>query len=234
MLNVCRLKFLMVITFINFMLLGNTDSDTKLRENYLNSSYMLLGKSIIYDLLTLGHEINKINIIGNFNPQEIKNLADISKVFDLNSCTTSFIAKIIFYYKLNKYNNEEHLNKIVRLSRTVDLLSSLFEISSLKKDHIIFKDADKIAQCNKSRKIESNTTKLYQYIWLSLNKILPYISYIGVKGSGYLSNSASNIEKNALTGFEALKALSTISEIIRKQKVQQAIIGDYNKYANLK
>mgnify|MGYP000701451397 CR=1 FL=1 len=63
MLNVCRLKILMVITFINFMLLGNTDSDTKLRENYLNSSYMLLGKSIIYDLLTLRHEINKINII---------------------------------------------------------------------------------------------------------------------------------------------------------------------------
>lgn len=158
-----------------------SDSNT---DNFTESKVINL--LVSYDIISF---IKNIYVISALCSNNKKRIARAAKIEILSSILnmTPYILKILS----NKPQNSIHTTMIL----SYILINLKFFFKNLE----IIKKSETIANYNKENKKDLSKNRYYQYLWLTLNKIIPYI--------GFADNKS----------FEKLESISFISELLRKK-----------------
>lgn len=190
----------------------------------------LVGKSILTDLATIWHELDKIDVLASRNKKDIKEVSRASRKYNLLSGPISIVPKILVHAMLNEsmINNKDNL---VQMSRFANYLPSLMAWRSLYYEGQITRNAKAIAKYNDDNNRTLSVTKFIQKLWLFSNKVLPYA---GLYDFSKLDSEFNKINFNKNKKFEVLSVISNLSEMVRKYFRYKSEIGSYKLHKNYK
>ncbi|MCK9543647.1 MAG: hypothetical protein M0R03_16635 [Novosphingobium sp.] len=191
---------------------------------------------ILIDLLYLINEIYRIKTVTSDNSSKIITHVSIGAIFNILSIIYGFTNTLNQNDLIHKFAGINYKDKriepisiIIKWALFSRILPAIAAVEFILKDIKIIKDTKDTNELAKTNtKLNSNIKdfKTKQLIWLMINKITPYIA-MAVLGSGY--KQAESVKKqNNFTGqvFIVIKAISDISEIIRKHYRYKVEIGN--------
>jgi len=214
----------------------------------LNKLDQNISKTMLTDIIHSFNELYRISSLGSNDDINIKRAAKIGQFFHILSILNMPINLLDYLNikglcKMTDYFNIEHkatpINSSVDLARFSTILPGLSAFKFAKQDAQVRRDASKIAQYNKATKRDLKSAKLKQLAWYGINKIAPYVGFALMRkihdkdnfSNAFNHNSIINIEnRTTMQTFSVFKAISNISEIIRKHYRYKAEMGDYQNY----
>lgn len=187
----------------------------------------------VCDLLSVIKEMNRIRVLGSRNKVDIKETNFLDGIVNLFSGVFGIFELRKFTEKMEEFPSKD---THVLAARAFNLVYPLYNFILLAKDNEILKNTEKIAKYNKKTKRSLFKTKVVQSAWLAINKLAPYVGLTlarNVNENTSLLNVFTNPERlkaRSFETFEIVKALSNISEIMRKYCRHKAEVGDYKEY----
>lgn len=189
--------------------------------------------NFLWDVLNSVKEINKIRVLGSYNSEAIYRAAKID-------CLINTYAPIFSVVKLLNISFHQEIfpaqNNIIKFVRALSLLPNLSSLKFLNKNFEIIKNSHRIAKNNKYLKKDLKRERFTQYGWLAINKLFPYASFIAsriISENTTLLGALINCEtlkRKSFNVFEISKAISHISEILRKKCRYEIELGNYKSY----
>lgn len=129
--------------------------------------------------------------------------------------------------------------KSIISSRFINVVTNIYNLKFLIKEYQNLKKANKIAKYNKETNRDLSSTRLKQYLWYAGNKLLPYMVFAGSR-IFYDQDSLLNTfnfqkivrtkDNNSVCLLELFRAISNVSEIMRKNDLYKSEEGDFMKY----
>ncbi len=205
------------------------NSDQEINKRMLN----LVKFNAVCDLLSVIKEIDSIRVLGSHDKVDIKETNLFDGIVNLFSGVCGIFELRKFTEKMEEFSSKD---THVLAARAFNLVYPLYNFILLAKDNEILKNTEKIAKYNKKTKRNLFKTKVVQSAWLAINKLAPYVGLAlarNVNENTNLLNVFTNPERlkvKSFETFEVAKALSNISEMMRKYYRHKAEVGDYNKY----
>lgn len=193
----------------------------------------LVNFNAVCDLLSVIKEMNRIRVLGSHNKVDIKETNFLDGIVNLLSGVFGIFELRKFTEKMEEFSSKD---THVLAARAFNLVYPLYNFILLAKDNEILKNTEKIAKYNKKTKRSLFKTKVVQSAWLAINKLAPYVGLAlarNVNENTNLLNVFTNPERlkvKSFETFEVVKALSNISEIMRKHCKHKAEVGDYKEY----
>ncbi|CDK30789.1 hypothetical protein [Candidatus Babela massiliensis] len=206
------------------ILKANNNRIRKLKQELLISKqknqYNYIKFCFLGDLINILKEINKIRVLGSFNEEVIHDAALLDRLF--NSLVPFSIIPNI-YYSLNSISYSLKQDRYVNFARFINFMNPILNFLLFdKREKQIEKNAYKISKYNKETNKTLSGEKFVQYNWLLFNKISPYLVFV-------LSRNYEKLALNSYNVFEIAKALSNMSEIVRKHfRYKVEMRGLYN------
>lgn len=127
--------------------------------------------------------------------------------------------------------------KSIISSRFINVVTNIYNLKFLMKEYHNLKKANKIAKYNKETNRDLSSTRLKQYLWYAGNKLLPYVVFAGSRifyDQDRLLNTF-NFQKivrtkdnNSVYLLELFRAISNVSEIMRKNDLYKSEEGDFH------
>ncbi len=175
-----------------------------------------------WDILSSFQDINSIARLGSSDKNKIYWASKFEHFRNVFSClTTSLKTASILNLNLSSSNT---LNKL----RFLHLLPDLMNLKLIGKNLEILHNNEKIANNHKNSKKDLSTNRKYQYLWLAINKVAPYVGFAVMRSLNQERNNSMFYESNSLNikpndctlkVFEFLKFLSNISEAFRRKRL---------------
>ncbi|CDK31053.1 hypothetical protein [Candidatus Babela massiliensis] len=187
----------------------------------------------VCDLLSVIKEMNRIRVLGSQDKVDIKKTNVLDGIVNLFSGVFGIFELRKFTEKMEEFPSKD---THVLAARAFNLVYPLYNFILLAKDNEILKNTEKIAKYNKKTKRSLFKTKVVQSAWLAINKLAPYVGLAlarNVNENTNLLNVFTNPERlkvKSFETFEVVKALSNISETMRKYCKHKAEVGDYKEY----
>lgn len=204
---------------------------------YLESSkwyaLYIVRMNFLWDILNSIKEINKIRVLGSADSEAIYKAAKIDCLIHTYSPIFSIVKfhNIVFHEEIFPAQSN-----IIKFVRGLSLLPNLVSFKFLNKDFEIIRNSHWIAKNNKYLKKDFKKERFTQYVWLAINKLFPYASLIAsrmINENVTLLGSVRNYEKlkeKSFNVFEISKAISHISELLRKKCRYEIELGNYKSY----
>ncbi|MCK9543652.1 MAG: hypothetical protein M0R03_16660 [Novosphingobium sp.] len=196
------------INFNSHSKCDNSTRDDKLQKDKIE--FVTIATIIVYDLFNAMQDLNRINKLGCKDAEAIKNSEAIEFIKNL-ALSSQLMSQLEFAENIENLSKNNNLKKVIENSSILKKIANIkFTIDSI----IICANANKIAYYNQKFPKSLSKIRLSQYIWLVINKLAPYIGFALTKNTNQ-NYDASNCS-NAFTNYQMIRALSNISEILRK------------------
>lgn len=188
-----------------------------------NCAFNIIGINFLWDVLNSIKEINKISILGSVDSKSIFKAAKIDSLINAYAPIFSLIK---FQNIVLQENIFPAQSNIIKVARTLSLLSNLASFKFLNKDFEIIKNSYCISKNNKYLNKDFKKEKFTQYVWLAVNKLFPYATFI----VSSMFNENRTLTRKSFSLFEVSKAISHISEILRKNRRYEIELGNCKAY----
>lgn len=206
---------------------------TKRKVSKIDHNIFIINVSLLCDILPIINEINRIKILGGIDDQKIKDAILFDRKVNIYSNIFNLV-KTIFCIKQNKIISTEnyYLNK----AQFFSFFYIIYNLKFMKKDYEILKNIDNLIEYNKRETRNFTKVKFIQYVWLTVNKLAPYLGFIfsrkineNISILSALINS-KNLKLKPIEIFRIIELLSQISEIMRKHYRYKVETGCYENY----
>lgn len=190
----------------------------------------------LWDIFNVLKDLRKINVLGSHSPLKIKQAAKFNSAMNLlvNFCCGNYF-KLLFL-AIAAIDDEHNKNTLINNLKWLSFLPNIAELKFTVKDLEIIRNAEKLANYNKDIKRDLSKVKRKQYTWLAINKLAPYLGFALARKYNENNNifdlftKPKKLKDSSKCVFEVLRMVSNISEVLRKNSLYKAEMGNYRNY----
>ncbi|MCK9543655.1 MAG: hypothetical protein M0R03_16675, partial [Novosphingobium sp.] len=176
-------------------------------------------------------DVCKIKALGSQNSSLIRLGAIIGLTKAITHSDLSYqIDILVSIINLNYYK------KFNTIQKNLDAFKNTANIKFIIDNAIIFANAEKIANYNKEEPRNLSKAKTTQYIWLAVNKLIPYAAFAFIRKFNEnckisdIFTDYKKLKKRSFQSYTTIRTIASISEIIRQIALQCLENCQYKKH----